>query len=186
MSKITGQGGDGEFPAVSENLTPFTEDFRMEQKTKRKFNVIDIIVVILIIAALVFIGYKYMHRGGSAGNTVHISYTVRCEDVPKAVYESSKKHLPSQLMASGTLYDGSIKSVKETPYYTLAGNGKWVEDPDHVTLLFDVECNVPNTGSALTTKVGDQEVRVGKSDYILKSEYIEFDDCTITSVTWDK
>jgi hypothetical protein len=158
----------------------------MEQKAKRKFNVIDIIVVVLIVAALAFVGYKFAHRGSGGASTVHINYTVRCEDVPNAVYENAKKHLPSQLMASGTLYDGHIKAVKEVPYYVLSGNGQWVEDPDHVTLIFDVDCNVPNTGTALTTKVGDQEVRVGKSDYTLKSEYIELDNCVITSVTWDK
>ena len=36
----------------------------------------------------------------------------------------------------------------------------------------------------MTTKVGDQEVRIGKTDYILKSEYIEFSDGTITNVIW--
>lgn len=158
----------------------------MEQKAKRKFNVIDIIVVVLIIAALAFVGYKFSHRGSGGGNTVHIDYTVRCENVPKQVYENAQKHLPSQLMASGTLFDGHIKAVKESPYYVLSGDGKWTEDPEHVTLTFDVDCNVANTGAAMTTKVGDQEVRVGKSDYILKSEYIELDNCTITSVTWKK
>ena len=40
-------------------------------------------------------------------------------------------------------------------------------------------------GEVMTTKVGDQEVRIGKTDYILKSEYIEFSDGTITNVTWE-
>jgi len=162
----------------------------MEQNSKRifgKLNVIDFLVILLILAVLAFAGYKVLHRGSGTGeaNTVHISYTVKCENVRKDLYESCQKHLPSQLMASGKLYDGQIKTVAEEPYYVLSGSGEWVEDPEHVTLVFDVECNVPG-GDVLTTKVGDQEVRVGKSDYILKSEYIEFDDCVITSVTWDK
>ena len=37
----------------------------------------------------------------------------------------------------------------------------------------------------MTTKVGDQEVRIGKTDYILKSEYIEFSDGTIVDVQWE-
>ena len=36
----------------------------------------------------------------------------------------------------------------------------------------------------MTTKVGDQEVRIGKTGYILKSEYIVFSDGTITNVIW--
>lgn len=160
----------------------------MEQKRKIKFNVVDIIVVVLIVLALAFVGYKLATRGseaGTEGSTVHVSYTVKCEGVSKELYESCQKHLPSQLMASGELYDGTINSVTAEPYYVLSGNGQWVADPDHVTLYFDVECNVPD-GDVMTTKVGEQEVRVGKTDYILKSEYIEFDKCEITSVTWDK
>ena len=38
----------------------------------------------------------------------------------------------------------------------------------------------------MTTKVGDQEVRIGKTDYILKSEYIEFSDGTIVDVQWEE
>ncbi|MCI6568345.1 MAG: DUF4330 domain-containing protein, partial [Dysosmobacter sp.] len=40
----------------------------MEQKAKRvgKFNIIDIIAVLLILAVLVFAGYKLMNRGGSS------------------------------------------------------------------------------------------------------------------------
>ena len=36
----------------------------------------------------------------------------------------------------------------------------------------------------MTTKVGDQEVRIGKTDYILKSELMEFADGTIVDVRW--
>ena len=35
-----------------------------------------------------------------------------------------------------------------------------------------------------STRVGDQEVRVGKTDYVLKSEYIEFSNVTIVDVQW--
>jgi len=38
----------------------------------------------------------------------------------------------------------------------------------------------------MTTKVGDQEVRIGKTDYILKSEFIEFQGGTIVDVQWEK
>ena len=38
----------------------------MEQKAKRigKFNVIDVIAVVLILAVVAFAGYKLMNRGG--------------------------------------------------------------------------------------------------------------------------
>lgn len=36
----------------------------------------------------------------------------------------------------------------------------------------------------IKTEIGKQEVRVGKSDYILKSQYIEFKDTQIIDVEW--
>lgn len=55
----------------------------MEQKAKRigKFNIIDIIAVILILAVLAFVGWKLMNRGGGAdgGETpmTKVTYVVR-------------------------------------------------------------------------------------------------------------
>ena len=162
----------------------------MEQKSThtRKWNVIDIIVVILIIAVVVFAAWKLLGRGGETGEqagTVHVTYTVKCEGVPAELYETAQAHLPSPLMASGALVGGQIDSVEMEPYYVLGPDGTWVEDPEHVTLLFTASIDVP-AAEVQTTKVGDQEVRIGKTDYILKSEYIEFSGGTIIDVQWDE
>jgi len=159
-----------------------------EQRAKRKFNVVDVIAVILIVAVLAFVGWKLVNRGsGEIGeaNKIPVTYTVKCEGVDASLYESCQKHLPSPLMAKGELLNGEIKSVREEPFYVLDGSGKWVEDPYHVNLYFDVEIEVDDS-AVQTTKVGEQEVRVGKTDYILKSEYIEFSDVVITDVQWGK
>lgn len=84
---------------------PLTEE-RMEQKAKRigKFNIIDIIAVVLILAVAVFAGWKLMNRGGGDGGEaamVKVTYTVKCEGVPAELYENCLSHLPSPLMASG-------------------------------------------------------------------------------------
>ena len=88
----------------------------MEQKAKRigKFNVIDIIAVILILAVLAFTGWKLAHRGsGQAAETAmtKVTYTVKVEGVPAELYENCLDHLPSPLMASGELVGGQIESV---------------------------------------------------------------------------
>ena len=160
----------------------------MEQKAKKigKFNIIDMIAVILILAVVVFAGIKLMNRGG--GESVEaamtkVTYTVKVEGVPSELYETCQAHLPSPLMASGALVGGQIESVEKTPYYVLGPDGEWVEDPEHVTLYFTATTETPS-GEVMTTKVGDQEVRIGKKDYILKSEYIEFQGGTIVDVRW--
>ena len=160
----------------------------MEQKAKRigKFNIIDIIAVLLILAVLVFAGYKLMNRGsGSAAEVekVKITYVVRVENVAKELYDTCQTHLPSKLMASGALVGGEIVSVEKTPYYVLGPDGQWVEDPDHVNLYLTATTEV-NGGPVMTTKIGDQEVRIGKKDYILKSEYVEFQGGTVVDVQW--
>ena len=160
----------------------------MEQKAKRvgKFNVVDIIAVALILLVLAFVGYKLLGRndGASAPRPMtEVTYTVRAEGVPAELYDNCREHLPSPLMASGALVGGEITGVEKAPYYVLSGNGEWVEDQDHVTLLFTVHTATP-TAEVMTTKVGEQEVRIGKTDYILKSEYIEFANVTIVDVKW--
>ena len=156
----------------------------MEQKAKRKFNIVDVIVVVLILAVLGFVGMKLLgSRGSGAGAMTKVTYTVKAEGVPKELYENSKAHLPSPLMASGALVGGQIESVEQVPYYVLSPDGEWVEDPEHVTLIFTATTDTP-AGAVMTTKVGEQEVRIGKTDYILKSEYIEFSGGTITDVSW--
>jgi len=162
----------------------------MEQKAKRvgKFNIVDIIAVILIVAVVVFAGYKLLgNRGGGTSAEVpmtKVTYTVRVEGVPAELYENCLEHLPSPLMASGALVGGQIEAVEKLPYYVLGEGNDWVEDPEHVTLIFTATTETP-TGAVMTTKVGDQEVRIGKTDYILKSEFIEFQGGTIVDVQWE-
>ena len=85
----------------------------MEQKAKKRLNVIDIIAVVVILAAVLFVGYKMMDRGGEAvqPEMVKVTYKVKKEGVPAEMYENSKKHLPSKLMASGAFVGGEIIDV---------------------------------------------------------------------------
>lgn len=156
----------------------------MEQKTKKRFNVVDIIAVLLILAVLAFAGYKFMNRGsGSAPvEKVKITYTVKAECVAPELYENVKKHLPSKMMASGAFVGGEIIAVEKQPYFVLGPDGQWIEDPYHVNLLLTAETAV-NGGSVMLTKVGEQEVRVGK-EHIIKSEYVELAKTTIIDVQW--
>ena len=159
----------------------------MEQKAKRigKFNIVDVIAVVLILAVLVFAGYKLMSRGGGEAaeqNKMPVTYLAKAEGVPAELYENCKEHLPSAMMASGAMVNGEIVDVAKEPYYVLGPDGEWVEDPHHVTLIFTATTEVTE-GAVMLTKVGDQEVRIGK-EHIIKSEYIEVQGCTIIDVQW--
>ncbi len=160
----------------------------MEQKAKRigKFNIIDIIAVILILVVAAFMGWKLLAPDDTASaprEMTKVTYVVKVEGVPAELYGNCVSHLPSPLMASGALVGGEIVAVEQEPYYVLSANGDWVLDETHTTLLFTAETETP-TAAVMTTKVGDQEVRIGKTDYILKSEFIEFANGTIVDVRW--
>lgn len=161
----------------------------MEQKAKRigKLNIIDLIAIVLIVAVLALTAWKFIGKNGDSISydrpQTKVTYQVKVEGVAPELYENCQAHLPSPLMASGALVGGQIEAVEKETYQVLDANGNWVTDPDHVTLIFTVTTTTP-TAEVMTTKVGDQEVRIGKTDYILKSEYIEFSDGTITNVIW--
>lgn len=159
----------------------------MEQKKSfqmGKFNVVDIIAILLIIALGIFGAARLLRRGGEiVVPTQEITYVVRVQNVATELYESSKANLPSPLMASGARLNGQIESVEMTPWLVLGPDGEWYEDPDHVNLYFTCTATVPKE-AVMTTKVGEQEVRIGKTDYIMKSETVEFQNGTVIDVIW--
>lgn len=155
----------------------------MEQK--KKLNVVDVLAVILLVLIVVYGGMRIMAKRAAAEAAppvIPVTFQARAEGVAAEVYENCLKHLPSPLMASGALVGGQIEAVEKRDHLVLE-NGVWVKDPTHVDLVFTVTTTTPKT-AVLTTKVGDQEIRIGRDDYILKSEYIEFHNCTVIDVVW--
>ncbi len=171
----------------------------MEKKAP-KFNIIDVLAVVFIVLLAVVVLWKFAGpalskptSGSSSGSgsepvdkgdDVHITYVVRAENRPAELYENVKEHVPSQLMASGVLYDGWVVDVQKEPWLVLAADGTWVEDPDHVTLLFTVEADVPG-GEVMNTLVATQEIRIGRPGYNLKTEYMEFRDTVVVDIHWE-
>lgn len=150
---------------------------------KRRFNIIDLCVLVLVVAVVGFLGYKVANginnRVGT--DTITLKYQVMYEGVSNDLYDAAAEHVPSQIMASGVLYDSYVTAVEKRDYY-VCENGEWIKDPYHCNIVFTVEGNVANA-SVLTTEVGSQEVRVGKV-HVLKTQYIEFDEGVITFVEW--
>ena len=151
---------------------------------KRRFNIIDVIVLVLVVAVVGFLGFKVAGNFQSQGaSTITLKYQVMYEGVSNDLYDAAAEHVPSQIMASGVLYDSHVTAVEKKDYF-IYENGEWVLDPYHCTLVFTVEGNVANA-TVLTTEVGSQEVRVGK-EHVLKTQYLEFDKGIITFVEWGK
>lgn len=162
-----------------------------------KLNLIDLLVIVLIIAAVAVVGLKFLGGGGSgagAGAT-KLTYTVRMtaqderivEQVAEYVDKASGKR--DQLMAGGSLVDGYVVDFwTETCVYNRLADGTvelfnagGAEAHGLVDICFVIEANVGNT---VTSEVGTQEVRIGKT-HIVKTTHMEFDCGVIESCTWE-
>lgn len=153
----------------------------MPQK-KWKFNIIDIIAVLLIAAALVFAGAKLLPKSsGGEGEMIPMTYKVIAENQPAEMFEAAQRYIPARLAASGALYDAELVSVEARQTLVCSG-GVWVEDPNHVDLIFTVDCQVEKTPVMLNS-VGSQEIRTGRKIF-LKTEYLEFDPVYVLSVEY--
>lgn len=154
-----------------------------------KINIVDLLVILVIVIAAVVLGMKFL--GGSGNGAInptktHVTYTVLVEGVEPEVYENIQKYIPSTLMASGELLDGQVTAVTAEPHeqkISVSSTGKSVivpVDDDLLDLTFTIECNVVNT---VTTELGTQEIRVGKT-HIVKTDKIELANGVITDCVW--
>ena len=146
-----------------------------------KLNIIDLIVIILIVAVVALLGYKLTSNQGStglSGSGQHVVYTVEVKGVEPEVYEYIQDALPGQLMAASEELDGQVTKVEAKPsdaeLYEIEdkpGVGTVLHHIEAGTydLLFTIEANVKDS---LTSELGTQEVRVGKS-HIVKTTTFE-------------
>lgn len=156
----------------------------MSQKKMKfniKFNIIDVIVLVILAAAIVFVGVKMTQSSGTTSTTVPIRYTVLAENQPAAIADSLAQYVPGQLMASGSLAPLEIVSYEATPTI-LIDNGVTVKDPSHVDITLVVEGTIQRD-AVLTASAGNQEIRIGRS-IILKTEYIEFPTAVVVNVEY--
>lgn len=160
-----------------------------------KLNIVDLLVILLLVAAVVLVAYKMMNRGdGSGAGHKALTYTVLVENVEPEVYEGLKAYIPAdgtgdQLMANGEIVNAWVVDVSSAPHkdgLTMTDvEGKKLTFPvenDALDLTFTIRADVVN---AVTNEVGTQEVRIGKN-HIVKTVHFELDNGTITSCNWEE
>lgn len=158
-----------------------------------KLNIIDLLVIVVVIAALAFAALRLRGGNDPVASTTKLTYTTMVTGITDDTYQEVLRHIEAnggkdQLMADGALVDGFVTAVSAQPHvnFATAASGevvRSVEDPDNGgrwDLIFTVEANVVNP---TTNKVGTQEVRVGKN-HILKTVHFEFPYSTIMTCDW--
>jgi len=144
-----------------------------------KINLIDLLVVIVLIAAVLFLAVRLTK--GSDGNPVNsstkLTYTTLVSNVTPEVYAEVQRQLAAaggkdQLMASGDLLDGYVTKVESRPHmnYQPDANGAVVPseetgDNARLDLVFTVEVNVVNP---IVNEVVTQEVHPHPQDHPLR------------------
>lgn len=146
-----------------------------------KINIVDLLVILVVLIAAVVLGLKFLKpnlAGGELENVdgmTPVTYTVLVENVLPEVYESVQQYLPGTLMASGEMLNGQIVDVQAETHYndfmveTENGPELIEVDQGRLDLTFTIQCNVENP---VTTLIGTQEVRVGKT-HIVKTDKFE-------------
>lgn len=155
-----------------------------------KINIVDLLVILVIVIAAAVLGVKFLGPNSTIAvnpKTTQVTYKVLVESVQPEVYENIQQYIPSTLMASGELLDGQVTSVEAKPHggdVTVSTAGDTVAftaDKGLLDLTFTVECNIANP---ITTEIGTQEVRVGKT-HILKTDKFELNG-VILDCTWSE
>ena len=145
---------------------------------KRKFNIIDVIVIVILLAALAFAGYKLLNRGGEelgdadALSAPNIRFTVLCDDIDATMADNILSSLASEPMEIGgskvemtRLYNSNKLVDAQVVAFEAQDGAEGTKD-----LLLTVEANATATPGAYS--VVTQEIRIGK-DYIVKTVGVE-------------
>ena len=154
-----------------------------------KINIVDLLVILVILIGAAVVAVKFLGPGSTAAINpakTHVTYQVLVEGVQPEVYENVQKHIPGTLMASGEFLDGQVTAVTATPHASeasVSASGDMLLVPvasDLLDLVFTIECNVVNP---VTTEIGPQEVRIGKT-HIVKTDKFELTNGVIIDCAW--
>lgn len=156
-----------------------------------KFNIIDLLAIVLILAAAVVLVGKVMdNRNATEHAQMNLRYTVQVKNVDANVCRAVRAiSLPDQLMASGELVSGYVTAVREVaaqePVFQFTENDEGVLEVtkginEGFDLLFTVEAYISDR---VSNELGTQEIRIGK-EHILKTCNFEFESGTIVSCEW--
>ena len=129
-----------------------------------KINLIDLLVLVLVVAVVLAVGWKLVGRKAAASvsnNNHEITFTVLFEDQPIEVAEFAETQIGKQIVNNAKLVSAEITGCEAVSSIRTLGHS-------------DLSITIRATGtfSGNVWQVGSQEVRVGY-EYILKTSEFE-------------
>ena len=140
----------------------------MHQK-KAKFNIVDIIVILILVAGIAFVGVRMfggeepaVEANAGAGSTYHVTFHAECvrEDVANTLVLGSKSENASRNMDLGTLIDFSID---EAIAYGTDSKGNVVQGTKPGYVSVTLTCELTGIDQSTGLQVGQFMLNVGHS-----------------------
>jgi hypothetical protein len=140
----------------------------MNQK-KAKFNIVDIIVILILVAGIAFVGVRMfggeepaVEANAGAGSTYHVTFHAECvrEDVASTLVLGSKSENASRNMDLGTLIDFSID---EAIAYGTDSKGNVVQGTKPGYVSVTLTCELTGIDQSTGLQVGQFMLNVGHS-----------------------
>ena len=138
----------------------------MNQK-KAKFNIVDIIVILILVAGIAFVGVRMfggeepaVEANAGAGSTYHVTFHAECvrEDVANTLVLGSKSENASRNMDLGTLIDFSID---EAIAYGTDSKGNVVQGTKPGYVSVSLTCELTGIDQSTGLQVGQFMLNVG-------------------------
>lgn len=126
-----------------------------QTKTKRKFNIIDLIFILIIVAAVVAVGFKFLGDSTTTRSSGQYVITLHSDDVPDPalvpVVEGAK-----MTDETGDIYLGKISEVVkgESVIYTTNSDGQICISPKEGYSSVDIKLTVTAVGNEHFITVG--------------------------------
>ena len=140
----------------------------MNQK-KAKFNIVDIIVILILVAGIAFVGVRMfggeepaVEANAGAGSTYHVTFHAECvrEDVASTLVLGSKSENTSRNMDLGTLIDFTID---EAIAYGTDSNGHVVQGTKPGYVSVTLTCELTGIDQSTCLQFGQFMLNVGHS-----------------------
>jgi hypothetical protein len=138
----------------------------MNQK-KAKFNIVDIIVILILVAGIAFVGVRMfggeepaVEANAGAGSTYHVTFHAECvrEDVASTLVLGSKSENTSRNMDLGTLIDFTID---EAIAYGTDSKGNVVQGTKPGYVSVTLTCELTGIDQSTGLQVGQFMLNVG-------------------------
>lgn len=152
-----------------------------------KLNIIDLLVILLVIAAGVFAVYRVMPKKQDyqTASVSRIEYVVKVSRVEPLAYENAKKWFDkgeTRLVAGSSFIDGNVVDMYAVPYETTVttSDGELVmaQDPYYLTIFFTIQGPITDVAGM---KMVTQETRIGLNN-VVKTQWYCFTNGTVLSL----